>query len=156
MASGVILIGYAGRQKRLYLAGADFKVIMDHQPLVGILNRKNLDAINNTRIQRLMGKLLGYSFQVEWVPGKNHLIADALSRAPVFAAEDYGDIIVRKVTEQIMDEALVEMSNVAKADKDYQDVVGALRSGLYDGAKVKNLHKLHPAMRYRNLWDSVC
>jgi hypothetical protein len=77
---------------RLYLAGADFTVVTDHQPLLGIINNKNLDTINNTRIQRLMAKLLGYNFKAVWVPGKNHLIADALSRAPVFAAEDYRDI----------------------------------------------------------------
>ena len=29
-----------------------------------------------------------FSFDVRWVPGKTHLIADALSRALLFAAED--------------------------------------------------------------------
>ena len=30
-----------------------------------------------------------YSFRVCWVPGKNHLIADALSRALLFALEEH-------------------------------------------------------------------
>ena len=42
------------------LSKMNFTVITDHQPLLGILNRKNLDAINNVRIQSLMAKLLGY------------------------------------------------------------------------------------------------
>ena len=29
-----------------------------------------------------------FSFDVHWIPGKAHLIADALSRAPLFSAED--------------------------------------------------------------------
>jgi hypothetical protein len=102
-----------------------------------------------------MAKLLGYSFKLKWVAGKNHVIADALSRAPVFAAEDHKDIIIRKVTEEVVDEALVELSNVAKADKDYQEVMSALRSGRYNGAKVKSLHKSHPAQRYRAQWDAM-
>ena len=32
-------------------------------------------------------KVTMYNFQVKWTPGKTHLIADALSRAPLFAAK---------------------------------------------------------------------
>ena len=45
------------------------------------------------------------------------------------------------------------MSDIAEADKDYQEVVTAVRSGLYDGKKIKNLHKSHPALQYRSQWD---
>ncbi len=120
----LLAIQWAVEKCRLYLAGTDFSVVTDHQPLLGILNRKNLDAINNVRIQRLMAKLLGYSFQVEWIPGKNHTIADTLSRSPVFAAPD---IIIQQVTEDIEDAALEEMSKIAAADKDYQEVVTTVR-----------------------------
>ena len=128
-------------------------MITDHQPLLGIINRKNLDAINNIRIQRLMAKLLGYSFQVEWIPGKNHHIADCLSRNPVFAAPDHQDIIIRRVTEVLMDETLTELSKVAIADKDYQEVIDVVRGGLYDGKKILNLRRDHPALQYRSQWD---
>ena len=33
-------------------------------------------------------KVAIYSFKVQWTPGKTHLIADALSRAPLFTAQD--------------------------------------------------------------------
>jgi hypothetical protein len=55
---------------------------------------------------------------VEWIPGKNHTIADTLSRSPVFAAPDHKDIIIQQVTEDIEDAALEEMSKIAAADKD--------------------------------------
>ena len=133
---------------RLFLAGADFTIVTDHQPLLGVLNRKNLDAINNVRIQRLMSKLLGYSFKVEWIPGKNHSIADALSRNPVFAAPKHKDIIVSKISVDIEDLALAELSRIASEDKDYQEVVNTVLSRKYDGKLIKNLHKNHPAHQY--------
>ena len=33
-------------------------------------------------------KVAMYSFKVQWTPGKTHLISDALSRAPLFTAQD--------------------------------------------------------------------
>ena len=68
----LLAIQWAVKKCRLYLAGADFEVITDHQPLLGIMNGRNLDAIQNARIHRLMSKLLGYRFNVRWTPGKNH------------------------------------------------------------------------------------
>ena len=64
-----------------------FDVITDHRPLLGIF-RKNLHEINNPRLQRFREALLAYTFEVKWVEGKRHLIADALSRAPVFKSVD--------------------------------------------------------------------
>ena len=66
----------------------------DHQPHIGICNGKNLDAVNNVRIQRILSKTLGYGFCVLYMSGKLNLITDALSRLPVFAAEkDDPDLI---------------------------------------------------------------
>ena len=115
---------------------------------LGILNRKNLDAVNNTRIQHLLAKLLGYTFKVKWVPGKNQVIADALSRAPVFAAEGHDDIIIRKVADVVPDPALTELAERAKLDEDYQRVVVAVR----EKAVLKDLNKRHPAQKYRAQW----
>ena len=80
----LLVIQWAVQKCRLYLAGVDFEIITDHQSLIDIMNGRNLDAIQNARIQRLMSKLLGYRFKVSWTPGKTQCIADALSRSPVF------------------------------------------------------------------------
>ena len=90
---------------------------------------------------------LGYSFRVEWIPGKNHATADALTRSSLFAAPD------RK--EDIEDAAMAEISQIAAEDKDYQEVVTTLRSGPYNAKKIKNLHKSHPAQQYHSWWDSL-
>ena len=90
-----------------------------------------------------MAKLLGYSFRVEWVPGKNHFIADTLSRNPVFAAPDDKDIIIQRVAEVIEDEALAEMSDIAEADKDYQEVVTAVDCTMARKSKISTDHILH-------------
>ena len=77
-----------------YLKGApSFKVVTDHKPLEGIF-KKDLFDIGNLRLQRIPFKLLEYNFTVTWVPGKSHLIADALSRAPLFAPEEVKDIAI--------------------------------------------------------------
>ena len=60
----LLAIKWAIAKCRLYLAVANFNMITDHQPLVIVLNGKNLDAINNLRIHRIMSKLIGYQFKV--------------------------------------------------------------------------------------------
>jgi hypothetical protein len=106
----LLAVQWAVHKCRMYLAGVQFTIITDHELLLGIMNGKNLDAIINIRIQRLMAKLLGFSYVVEWIAGKNHVIADALSRAPVFAAEDHEDIIICKVVEEVPDPALKDLA----------------------------------------------
>ena len=75
-----------------------------------------------------MSKLLGYSFKVEWIPGKNHVIADALSQNPVFAAPNHKDVIVCKISVDIEDIAPAELSRIASENKDYQEVIDIVLS----------------------------
>ena len=62
----------------------NFEIVTDHKPLLGIFD-KYIFEIDNPRLQRLREKMKAYNFEVKWVPGKLHLIADALSRAPHFS-----------------------------------------------------------------------
>ena len=66
-----------------FLGWAEFTVITDHRPLIPIFNRYTLDQIENPRLLRLVMKLQNYQFKAQWRKGKEHYIADALSRAPV-------------------------------------------------------------------------
>lgn len=69
--------------KYFLLFGPSFKVFTDHRALVGLF-KKNLGDIENTRLQRLREKVAHLDFTVEWLPGKNNVLADVLSRNPVF------------------------------------------------------------------------
>ena len=60
-----------------------FTVLTDHRPLVGIFLRQ-LHELENAQLMRMREKLTNFSFEVKWVKGKTHIIADVLSRTPVF------------------------------------------------------------------------
>ena len=56
----------------------------DHQPLVSIV-KKPLH-IAPRRLQHMMIRLQKYDFEVEYMPGKNMVLADTLSRTPISEA----------------------------------------------------------------------
>ena len=147
----LLAIQWAVQKCRLYLAGTDFEIIIDHQPLIGIMNGRNLDAIQNARIHRLMSKLLGYRFKVSWTPGKTQCIADALSRSPVFEAKETQHILVcaalethgglRIEGEHVLDPTLGTLTKHAVNNTAYQKFHEAIK-------ECKTLHILptsHPA-----------
>ena len=55
---------------------------VDHQPLVGVLNDRRLDTIENPRLLRLKEKTLMYSFKIVHIPGSKMCTPDTLSRHP--------------------------------------------------------------------------
>lgn len=109
-----------------YLRGLPgFKVITDHRPLVGIFD-KPLSSLANARLQRMRENLVAYSFTVEWSAGKTHLIADALSRAPYFPAEEESDIVVRSVVNSKDPALRLVIDNV---DQEYRELRHRVQSG---------------------------
>ncbi len=68
---------------RMFTLGCTSLILaVDHRPLVGILNDRSLDSIDNPRLLKLKEKTLPYSFKIMYVPGTSDAIrtADALSR----------------------------------------------------------------------------
>ena len=63
-----------------------FTLLTDHQPLIPILNSMGVADVENPRLQRLMMKMLPFSFTAKWIKGKDHLAAAALSRYPTYRA----------------------------------------------------------------------
>ena len=62
--------------------GLEFHVEMDHKPLVPLLSIKRLDELP-LRVQRFRMRMLRYCFTISHITGKNLIMADTLSRAPV-------------------------------------------------------------------------
>ena len=136
---------------RLYLLGTEFLVLTDHKPLLGILNGRDLDSIQNQRLQRISARLLGYNFKVRWIPGKNQVVADALSRYPVFQpeGEEQADVLVQVLRVHEMDPALKIISDAAEKDEEYQQICAAIAAGKC----INNLQKGHPGWMLKKQWD---
>ena len=109
--------------------------------------------IENARLRRFREKLTDYAFDVTWSPGKCHLIADALSRAPVAAPQDEEVVVNNVALAEVVagDPALQPLYDAAAEDEDYQDV----RVAFLQGKQPKVLPPLHPARQYKSNWDDI-
>ena len=145
-----LAVAVAVQKCRFYLRGCPhFKIITDHRSLVGVFT-KPLVELENARLARLREKLAGYTFTIEWTPGKDNLIADALSRAPVFPApeeeEEEGEdnAVCRRVLAD--DPAFDGILAAAAEDRHYQRLIAAVMSG--DSSR----DEFSP---YRPVWSSL-
>ncbi|XP_068229545.1 uncharacterized protein [Palaemon carinicauda] len=81
-------------QNAVGLAGLPyFDLVVDHRPLVPILNSKLLGEIENPRLQRMRMKLCRFTFAARWQSGKCHSMPDALSRSPVQSLVEDNDVL---------------------------------------------------------------
>ena len=68
---------------RFFVLGCtNLTVAVDHKPLLKILSDRCLEDIPNARLRNLKEKTLRYKFKIVYVPGIEHLTADATSRYP--------------------------------------------------------------------------
>ena len=75
---------WAMKKCRVYLLGLPtFSLVIDHRPLLPILDRYTIDAMENPLLQRMKERMAPFNFTTTWRPVKQHAITDALSRAPV-------------------------------------------------------------------------
>ena len=144
-------IQWAIKKCEFYLRGLpNFEVLTDHRPLVGVF-KKQLSLLENARLMRMREKIQEFTFEVEWVQGKTHYIADALSRAPVFAPEEEEFTIdcaithCRQINEARTMNAIEELQH-----EDYKQLISAVLEE-EDFSKLPNDH---PARAYKSLSHS--
>ena len=128
-----LAVHFAVDKCSFYLKGAPSSNVMtDHKPFEWIF-RKDLFDIGNPRLQRIREKLLEYCFTVTCVPGKSHLIADVLSRAPLFAPEKIEDIAIDTTSVCLAKNSTGQLDMIVVAvDADYVKLRSYVKSGTFE------------------------
>ena len=85
---GLLAILFGVEKFESYVYGKRFKVETDHKPLESILSKSLLIAPK--RLQRMMGRLQNFDFEVEYQRGALLHVADTLSRAYMPCAQIKG------------------------------------------------------------------
>ncbi|KAJ8369430.1 hypothetical protein SKAU_G00094580 [Synaphobranchus kaupii] len=125
-----------------YLCGLEsYTIQTDHKPLVPLINSKDLDT-TPLRCQRLLIRLMKFNPVAVYVPGKNLVAADALSRHPLQSTE-LGDLEqeVRAHMDAIEESVgvrrpvLEQIKEQTERDSELQRVLNYTRNGWPDHIK---------------------
>ena len=122
-----------------YLVGRKFEIETDHKPLIPILGQKDICDLP-IRVQRFKLRLMRYDFEIFHTPGKNMLLADALSRPCASfngstdkdkALSNEVELFARSVVDSTksVDCRLEEVLQVAGGDNTYQRAVKFVLNG---------------------------
>ena len=118
-----------------YVQGLDsFCLQTDHKPLVPLINACDLDKAP-VRCQRLLMRMMRFNVTAVHVPGKQLIVADALSRSPLTQAgseterhiKAYVDAVV--TNKPMSSEKLEEIRGVTQTDPDLQAVISSVQNG---------------------------
>ena len=100
---------------------------------------------------RMREKVTSYNFTVIWTPGKDHHIADALSRAPVFGpCETKFDTEQLEQCMRIFDPTLTRMD--PSTDEEYVELLRLIR----EGKNASHISKNSKAYGFRRILDLLC
>ena len=139
-------------RSKFYLDGLQsFEVWTDHKLLQGIFT-KELHKLENPRLMRMGEKIAHSNFELNWVAGKTHCIADALGRGPVFGPKEQ-----LKETEEesrclkIIDDPIINLIAAAAGDIKYQRLISALQAA----ANPTDLEDHHPLQHFRDKWHEL-
>ena len=79
---------WALKKAKYFVLGCESLIVaVDHKPLLGILDEKSLDEIENPRLENLKEKTLRYRFKIVHVAGVKNKVADAAKRFPTSNSE---------------------------------------------------------------------
>ncbi|ETX01927.1 MAG: hypothetical protein ETSY2_36450 [Candidatus Entotheonella gemina] len=120
-----------------YLVGMEFHIQTDHKPLVPLFSSKHMEELP-LRVQRFRMRMMRFQFTISHIPGKDLIIADALSRAPVStptradeALQQETTLYVNSVIDSLSapEARLQEIKQHQEADEACQQIVQFCQSG---------------------------
>lgn len=128
----LLAIVYGLEHFHYYTYGRKVTIQTDHKPILG-LSKKLYDTIS-PRLQRMLLRLNRYNIKLEYVPGKELLIADALSRAQS-TTETFDEGMTQEsavrinLLTQASSEKWKEIAELTKQDLEMQDVIYHIKNG---------------------------
>ncbi|XP_055591841.1 uncharacterized protein K02A2.6-like isoform X1 [Uranotaenia lowii] len=128
----LLAIVFACEKFHHFLYGRNFKVQSDHKPLETLIKR-DIDEVT-PRLQRMFLHLLKYpGLSVVYTPGKDMLIADCLSRAPLSDSTDF-DVQLSGMVHSLAERACLSLDNyqmyieALNKDEQYRRIVSYVES----------------------------
>lgn len=129
-----------------YIEGLKIILETDHKPLLQILQTKHIDELS-PRLTRFRLRLMRYTYEVVYVPGKQFLVPDYLSRLPVPVAgqvneaeelEEAAETFVRMVisTTPVSDQYLNKFREAQASDESCKMIKLFQQQGWPDKSKV--------------------
>lgn len=146
-------IHFALQYFKPYIYGLKFLVKTDHRPLVYLYTMKN----PSSKLLRIRLDLEEYDFEIEHIPGKNNVSADALSRIDFQEIRELGNNIsvIRKMTTRSDTKKYKTSINDDNIDKDhgikYKEMtnnVGMHAFEIFNFNEVKSLPRLMFKLRH--------
>ena len=108
-----------------------FTIETDHKPLLSLMKTKSLDLLT-PRIQRFRMRMLRFTYDIEFVAGKNLATADTLSRAPVVLPgkrEEEEEVLTQSYVNSIFssipasDHRLEEVKQAQQRDRECSQII---------------------------------
>ena len=146
----MLSIIFACQKFNFYTYGRSVKVINDHKPLLGIMD-KEIHKIASAKLQRMRLKLLNFDIKLQYAPGKTIVLADYLSR---YMNEDEESSEDKTITESVLsinatDERKNELQEETEKDEIFKKMKEYCRYG-WPNSKEKCPEQLRYLFKMRN------
>ena len=125
-----------------YQLGLDFLIQTDHKPLVPLFSVKALEELP-VRVQRFRMQMMRYRFTIKHVPGKDLVVADMLSRAPINSPTIQDQQLHQEGGLPVSDKLLEEVKEKQAQDKVCCQIKAYCKNGWPEKSKLTGALRLY-------------